>query len=150
MGPKGYQPDEPAPLMAVALVRGRGFRGRGLRICRLLPLTCLAPDFVEAILDGRQPKDLMLATLLRGMPVAWEDPSLLFIPSDFATEGSCERWCSWHRLTVVENPRICKVGSIHRKDRLDGSRQAKFATSPFDRLQKGEKGFGMWDDAFRR
>jgi hypothetical protein len=25
-------------------------------VCRLLPLTCLAPVVVEAILDGRQPK----------------------------------------------------------------------------------------------
>jgi hypothetical protein len=27
-------------------------------VCRLLPLTCLAPDIVEAIHDGRQPKGL--------------------------------------------------------------------------------------------
>jgi hypothetical protein len=25
-------------------------------VCRLLPLTCMAPDIVEAILDGRQAK----------------------------------------------------------------------------------------------
>ena len=29
-------------------------------LCRLLPLTCLAPEIVEAIVDGRQPKGLRL------------------------------------------------------------------------------------------
>jgi hypothetical protein len=42
-------------------------------ICRLLPLTCLAPDIVEAILDGRQPKGLRLAEILGTGPVAWDE-----------------------------------------------------------------------------
>ena len=40
-------------------------------VCRLLPLTCLAPDIVEAILDGRQPKGLKLAELLGNAPLTW-------------------------------------------------------------------------------
>jgi hypothetical protein len=40
-------------------------------VCRLLPLTCLAPDIVEAILDGRQPKGLRLAKLLGNGPLDW-------------------------------------------------------------------------------
>ena len=39
-------------------------------VCRLLQLTCLAPDIVEAILDGRQPNGIKLAALLRGIPFA--------------------------------------------------------------------------------
>ena len=41
--------------------------------CRLLPLTCLAPDKVEAILDGRQPKASGCGALLRGIPLDWEE-----------------------------------------------------------------------------
>jgi hypothetical protein len=40
-------------------------------VCRLLPLTCLAPDLVEAILDGLQPKGLGLAEMLGNGPLAW-------------------------------------------------------------------------------
>jgi hypothetical protein len=42
-------------------------------ICRLLPLTCLAPDIVEPILDGRQPKGLRLAEMLGNGPLGWDE-----------------------------------------------------------------------------
>jgi hypothetical protein len=42
-------------------------------VCRLPPLTCLAPDIVEAILDGRQPKGLRLADVLGNGPLEWEE-----------------------------------------------------------------------------
>jgi hypothetical protein len=37
----------------------------------LLPLTCLAPNIIEAILDGRQPKGLRLAEMLGNGPLSW-------------------------------------------------------------------------------
>ena len=42
-----------------------------LQACWLLPLTCLAPDLVEAIPDGRRPKRLRLASLLHDISLAW-------------------------------------------------------------------------------
>ena len=42
-------------------------------VCRLLPLTCLAPDIAEAILDGRQPKGLRLAGMLGNGPLNWNE-----------------------------------------------------------------------------
>jgi hypothetical protein len=42
-------------------------------VCRLLPLTCLAPDIVEAILDGRQPEGLRLAEMLGNGPLSWKE-----------------------------------------------------------------------------
>jgi hypothetical protein len=42
-------------------------------VCRLLPLTCLALDIMEAILDGRQPKGLRLAEMLGNVPMGWEE-----------------------------------------------------------------------------
>jgi hypothetical protein len=39
---------------------------------RVLRLTLLAPDIVEAILSGRQSAKLQLESLLRRFPVAWQ------------------------------------------------------------------------------
>jgi hypothetical protein len=47
-------------------------------VCRLLPLTCFAPDIVEAILDGRQPKGLRLTEMLGNGPLGWEEQKRTF------------------------------------------------------------------------
>src|SRR5688572_21444860 len=39
---------------------------------RALRLTLLAPELVEAILDGRHPPELTMARLFRPLPVEWE------------------------------------------------------------------------------
>ena len=40
-------------------------------LCRILRLTLLAPEIVEAILNGRQSSRLQLSDLLRPLPVIW-------------------------------------------------------------------------------
>ena len=40
-------------------------------LCRVLRLALLAPDIVEAILDGRQPAALQMDALLKPMPLEW-------------------------------------------------------------------------------
>jgi hypothetical protein len=51
--------------MAAAEKLDRGYLGR------VLQLTLLAPDIVEAILDGRQPGGLTLSSLLEPFPFEW-------------------------------------------------------------------------------
>ncbi|MFL5333897.1 MAG: hypothetical protein ACJ8H8_12145 [Geminicoccaceae bacterium] len=51
--------------MAAAEKIERGYLGRILRVA------LLAPDLVEAVLDGRQAVEVSLPRLLDGMPVVW-------------------------------------------------------------------------------
>jgi hypothetical protein len=41
-------------------------------LSRILRLTLLAPDIIEAILTGRQPSTLQLDDLLKPLPAVWE------------------------------------------------------------------------------
>lgn len=45
---------------------------------RVLRLTLLAPDIVEAILDGRQGPEVALAQLLEPFPIIWQHQKLHF------------------------------------------------------------------------
>ena len=51
--------------MAAAEKLDRGYLGR------ILQLTLLAPDIVEAILEGRQPRELGLPRLMKAFPAEW-------------------------------------------------------------------------------
>jgi len=53
--------------MAAAEKIERGYLGS------LLRLTLLAPDIVEAILDGRQPQDGTLPWPLQSLPLVWAE-----------------------------------------------------------------------------
>ena len=46
-------------------------RINGSYVCRVLRLTLLAPNMVEAILGGRQPAEMTLAVLMKPFPVGW-------------------------------------------------------------------------------
>jgi hypothetical protein len=48
-------------------------------IARVLRLTLLAPDIVEAILAGRQPAGLQLDHLLAPFPVEWQRQRVEFV-----------------------------------------------------------------------
>lgn len=46
-------------------------------MCRVLRLTLLAPDIVEAILDGRQAAELTLAVLMRRFAMGWGEQVMM-------------------------------------------------------------------------
>jgi ParB-like chromosome segregation protein Spo0J len=58
---------------------------------RLLRLTLLAPDIVEAILDGWQPKGMALEELTRAMPSGWEEQRQVTCRPQSSNEKPSER-----------------------------------------------------------
>ena len=83
---------QPVPSLVQAVVRGHDWfeqivqgevtGGRAIGklenlderyVSRILPCAFLAPDIVEAILDGRQPEDLTLDRLVARIPLDWKE-----------------------------------------------------------------------------
>src|SRR5882757_4908411 len=95
LSPAGAAPWSPAPRVDTALVKAvvRAHRWRRMiesgkyassaelakaekvndsYLSRILRLTLIAPDLIEAILTGSQPSTLQLDELLKPLPAAWE------------------------------------------------------------------------------
>jgi hypothetical protein len=95
LSPAGAAPWSPAPRVDSALVKAviRAHRWRQMLesgeyassaelaktekvndsyVSRILRLTLIAPDIIEAILTGRQPSTLQLDDLLKPLPAEWE------------------------------------------------------------------------------
>ena len=45
---------------------------------RLMRLTLLAPDIIQAIMDGQQPRALTLQNVVRGFPISWREQRAMF------------------------------------------------------------------------
>ena len=59
---------------------------------RVLRLTLLAPDIVEAVLNGRQPAEMTLAVLVRPFPVGWrqQQTQMLHRTARLPTARACQ------------------------------------------------------------
>jgi hypothetical protein len=82
-------------------------------VCRLLPLTCLAPDIVEAILDGRQPRWLKLAEVLGNGPLAWEEQRRVGASPPWRQR--CDRQTHNSKFAGRRAPKTCAAQSSTRK-----------------------------------
>jgi hypothetical protein len=56
----------------------RRFQLSDAHVGRILRFGYLAPDIVEAIVGGRQPRSLTVKRLLQGIPCAWADQRAAF------------------------------------------------------------------------
>jgi hypothetical protein len=56
----------------------RNLEVNGSYVTRILKLTTLAPDIVEAIINGEEPDGLSLARLIKSFPTEWSEQRAMF------------------------------------------------------------------------
>jgi hypothetical protein len=84
---------------------------------RVLRLTLLAPDIVEAIMGGRQPAEITLAWLMRRFPVGWRDNWRMFRPGC----RSLDRLDRSYNTDAASRHRRCFPSISSRNDRQSAS-----------------------------
>lgn len=55
-----------------------GLRMDKTKVARMLRMTLLAPDIVDAILDGTEPEGMTIIQLYEAIPVLWEEQRKLY------------------------------------------------------------------------
>ena len=109
-------------------------------VCRLLPLTCLAPDIVEAILDGQQPRGLRVAEVPGNGPLVWEEQR------DFWGFSRCRNGPEPKRVGRAAVPRSDDVNGV-RTGRPQASSRDSHGALCRDRRVAGteQRVRGGWD-----
>ena len=72
-------------------------------VSRILRLTLLAPEIVEAILDGRQPAEMGLDDLLAGFPLEWMGQRAC-LGSHAGVAGTCAAEPHFHTAQETHGP----------------------------------------------
>ena len=81
-------------------------------VSRVLRLTLLAPEIVEAILDGRQPAELQLDDLLEGFPLEWGEQQRGF--SWMISRGALPTRLALHRANEAHFVEHCQRAEAWR------------------------------------
>ena len=78
-------------------------------VSRVLRMTLLAPDIVEAILAGRQPEGLTMATAMQPFALAWRQQALAFSHFSRHDQESTVKNC------LLTDPALMFPGGTHTR-----------------------------------
>jgi hypothetical protein len=79
----------------------------------LLRLTLLAPDIIEALLDGRQPTELALPALLKPFPADWARQRVQLFSARWSAEPTAPQPPAAARTEAAPLPRLEPPSSQH-------------------------------------
>jgi hypothetical protein len=104
---------------------------------RMLRLTLLAPDIVEAILDGRRPAELQLDDLLEGLPLGWKEQREAVVDCTLLRQSLEVRYSQAQayagRHQRIEGPSLGASWALGRAPRAPTAPEHRFGCKAVDR-----------------